>query len=202
MIPLMTSKRLMMGLTQHQAHATSLFAVGTTGLAGAVSYSTEVDVEVAAAIALCGMVTAGLGANASARLSQEALRKALGAFMLVVAPTIPAKDYLFEATSRNDDEMQKKNEHEDPGDKNGIYSSSSFAWRILTACGIGCCSGFLAGMFGVGGGAVVVPALSVFMDMNHYQALGTSLCGTCAVSSHRYERQTKDSLCSQFQSSS
>jgi uncharacterized membrane protein YfcA len=33
-------------------------------------------------------------------------------------------------------------------------------------------------MFGVGGGAVVVPALTLFLDMNHYQALGTSLCGT------------------------
>ena len=28
----------------------------------------------------------------------------------------------------------------------------------------------------MGGGAIVVPALTIATDMNHYQALGTSLC--------------------------
>ena len=74
MIPLMTSKRLM-GLTQHQAHATSLFAVATTGTAGALSYSGQVNYEVAAAIAFCGMATASLGAYASSKMSQAALKK-------------------------------------------------------------------------------------------------------------------------------
>jgi len=74
MIPMMTSKGLM-GLTQHQAHATSLFAVATTGMAGALSYSGQVDYEVAAAIAACGMATAGMGAHASARMSQVSLKK-------------------------------------------------------------------------------------------------------------------------------
>ena len=41
---------------------------------------------------------------------------------------------------------------------------------------IGIGSGFLAGLFGVGGGAIVVPALTLATDMTHYQALGTSLC--------------------------
>lgn len=158
MIPLMTSKRLV-GLTQHQAHATSLFAVATTGAAGALSYSGQVDYEVAAAIAFSGMATASLGAHASARMSQAALKKALGVFMLLIAPTIPAKEYL----------ITKKEKTEKSGE-------TSFVRRYVVPAGIGCCSGFLAGVFGVGGGAVVVPALSLFTDMNHYQALGTSLC--------------------------
>jgi hypothetical protein len=41
MIPLMTSRLLQ--LSQHQAHGTSLFAVATTGAAGALSYSGQVD---------------------------------------------------------------------------------------------------------------------------------------------------------------
>jgi uncharacterized membrane protein YfcA len=48
--------------------------------------------------------------------------------------------------------------------------------RLIAPACIGCCSGFLAGLFGVGGGAIVVPALTLATDMNHYQALGTSLC--------------------------
>ena len=42
--------------------------------------------------------------------------------------------------------------------------------------GLGSFSGFQAGLFGVGGGAIVVPALTLFTDLDHYQALGTSLC--------------------------
>jgi len=79
--------------------------------------------------------------------------------MLLVAPTIPAKEYLISTK----EEPQKAVE-------------TSFVRRYIVPAGIGCCSGFLAGVFGVGGGAIVVPALSLFTDMNHYQALGTSLC--------------------------
>ena len=183
MIPLMTSRKVL-GLTQHQAHATSLFAVATTGLAGAVSYSSlgqendcnNVDVRVAATVALSGMAMASLGAHASARLSQAFLKRSLGILMLFVAPTIPARDYLLErhqnTTKSKNATIITESEIEDP--------SFLVSWeRYIKALSIGCCSGFLAGVFGVGGGAVVVPALSLFMDMNHYQALGTSLCGTC-----------------------
>jgi uncharacterized membrane protein YfcA len=178
MVPLMTSKRLFqVGLTQHQAHATSLFAVATTGLAGAMSYSGEVDYEVAAFVALSGMATASLGAHASARLSEKVLRKVLGVFMLAVAPTILAKDYIL-TTEPDADETNLVQFGDKDDDSDGDSSSSEVALRRIKASGIGCFSGFLAGMFGVGGGAVVVPALSLIMDMNHYQALGTSLCGT------------------------
>ncbi|OEU10072.1 hypothetical protein FRACYDRAFT_247682 [Fragilariopsis cylindrus CCMP1102] len=128
MIPLMTSKRLL-GLTQHQAHGTSLFAVATTGLAGAISYSGEVDFEAAGMIALFGMATASIGANATTKLSGATLKKALGVFMLLVAPTIPLKDYFTDPEKKEKKELEKSDKVED-----------------------------------------------LFTDMNHYQALGTSLC--------------------------
>ncbi|KAG7370165.1 permease [Nitzschia inconspicua] len=164
MIPLMTSTKLL-HLPQHAAHGTSLFAVATTGLAGALGYQGQVDYQAAACIALSGMVTARAGALATTRLSGVDLRKALGAFMLAVAPLVPAKQYLV-----------KQNE-ERIGTNDDVATASSPSWiqKYVIPLGIGSCSGFLAGMFGVGGGAVVVPALSVLTDMNHYQALGTSL---------------------------
>jgi uncharacterized protein len=162
MIPLMTTPRLL-GLSQHAAHGTSLFAVATTGLAGALGYQGQVDYQAAACVALAGMVTARAGALATTRLSPGALRKSLGVFMLAVAPLVPAKQYLVpketeESTSR-------------------LEQSSTSPWiqHYVIPAGIGSCSGFLAGLFGVGGGAVVVPALTVLTNMNHYQALGTSL---------------------------
>eukprot|EP00934_Nitzschia_sp_Nitz4_P007110 Nitzschia sp. Nitz4//scaffold3_size479765//296899//297816//NITZ4_000122-RA/size479765-processed-gene-1.523-mRNA-1//-1//CDS//3329550824//7100//frame0 len=159
MIPLMTSK-YMLRLSQHQAHGTSLFAITTTGLAGALGYSGQVDYEAAAAIACTGMVTARIGAMATSMLSGVMLRRGLGLLMLCVSPLLPANAYLKEETVV-DAEGQ---------------SERSVVQRVVVPAMIGSFSGLLAGLFGVGGGAIVVPALTVATDMNHYQALGTSLC--------------------------
>mmetsp|Transcript_10431 Transcript_10431/g.30261 ORF Transcript_10431/g.30261 Transcript_10431/m.30261 type:complete len:235 (+) Transcript_10431:103-807(+) len=161
MIPMLTSRFLR--LTQHQAHGTSLFAVTTTGIAGALGYSGQVDYEAAAAIAGCGMVTAQFGARATTLLSGPTLKKCLGLFMICVAPLVPAKAYLI----KDGDEVDKAKE---TPENVPLYQ------KLLVPAAIGSCSGFLAGLFGVGGGAVVVPALTVATEMNHYQALGMSGC--------------------------
>jgi uncharacterized protein len=48
---------------------------------------------------------------------------------------------------------------------------STFA--ILLA--IGLVAGVLSGMFGIGGGIVIVPALLFFLDLKEFEAIGTSL---------------------------
>jgi len=160
MIPLMTSSLLR--ISQHQAHGTSLFAVATTGIAGALGYSGQVDLETAAIISIFGMMTARVGANLTTKLSEKLLKQSLGIFMLIIAPLVPAKDYIAEMRTNNKLDTEKR--------------PKTFEERVAYPAIIGLSSGFLAGMFGVGGGAIVVPALTVATDMNHFQALGTSLC--------------------------
>lgn len=164
MIPLMTSSSLLK-LTQHQAHGTSLFAVAATGLAGAVGYAEHVQWEAAGVIACCGMVTARMGAALTAKLSEHILKRALGIFMICVAPIVPLKQYIVHQPN-------------DPTIASTINSCEplTMSQQVLPPAVIGIGSGFMAGLFGVGGGAIVVPALTIFTDMNHYQALGTSLC--------------------------
>lgn len=169
MIPLMTSARLLR-LNQHQAHGTSLFAVAATGVAGALGYQGQVEYDAAASIAACGVVTAGFGASMTTRLSAAALKKALGIFMILVAPLVPLKAYL------KDDSSDGGTTDGTTPDYDEEQPSKPWQQRLLPPAMIGLCSGFLAGLFGVGGGAVVVPALTLCTDMNHYQALGTSLC--------------------------
>lgn len=197
-----------LGLSQHQAHGTSLFAVGTTGLAGALGYgitfgddsdetsSSENDVagenstrtsssqqrtlptddtqsnqpqkglvklDTALALATTAMITARFGAIASSKLSERMLQRALGAFMIGVAPLVPAKAYLNPFAT----------DMPEPVDGDAAKSQLE---RLLPASVIGIFSGFLSGMFGVGGGAIVVPALVLSTDMSHHSALGTSLC--------------------------
>jgi uncharacterized membrane protein YfcA len=161
MIPLMTSGLLR--LSQHQAHGTSLFAVAATGLAGAVSYSEHVQVESAATVAIFGVMTARLGAQMTTKLSEKMLKRALGVLMLAMAPAVPLKAYILEKHAADQSTKVK-------GD-----TDLSIAQRFLPPAAIGLASGFLAGLFGVGGGTIVVPALTMATDMNHYQALATSL---------------------------
>jgi uncharacterized membrane protein YfcA len=47
--------------------------------------------------------------------------------------------------------------------------------NYLTAGLIGLCSGIISGLFGVGGGIVLVPAMMFFMGMGIHQAVGSSL---------------------------
>lgn len=214
MIPMMTAatqrigyRRLFsgLGLSQHQAHGTSLFAVGSTGLFGALAYGIRVDTEdeddadrihnnnnntniskqqglveldIAIALTATAMITARFGAIASSMLSERALKKMLGGFMLFVAPLVPGKKYI--TSFGNDVDTDTTSEHHIKSQANLLdnrreETSSSSMERLLPASFIGMFSGFLAGMFGVGGGAIVVPSLVLSTDMTHHAALGTSL---------------------------
>lgn len=45
----------------------------------------------------------------------------------------------------------------------------------LTLLGIGLVAGVLAGMFGIGGGLIIVPALLLIVKLKELEAIGTSL---------------------------
>ncbi len=47
--------------------------------------------------------------------------------------------------------------------------------EVLILLAIGIAAGTLSGMFGVGGGVIIVPALIFFLGMSQHQAQGTSL---------------------------
>lgn len=194
MIPLMTSKLLQ--LSQHTAHGTSLFAVAATGIAGALGYGLKdtVEVDSAAAVACCGMMTASLGARQTSRMSGVILRKALGVFMLCVAFVVPARGYIadrygnpkscngegagIDEGTKNDDNpptggtlqsifMQSKEQSElvySQEESETIFQkavrNASFQ-RLFPSAVIGLTSGFMAGMFGVGGGAVSLARLFI-----------------------------------------
>lgn len=47
--------------------------------------------------------------------------------------------------------------------------------HYFSLLGIGLVAGVLSGMFGIGGGLIIVPALIFLMKMKEFEALGTSL---------------------------
>lgn len=188
------------GVSQHVAHGTSLFAVCATGIAGAIGFGVQdLHLDSVAALSLTGMITARMGALFIHKLNQKQLQLGLGIFMICVAPLVPLKPYIANQFGGGtqmvleDDGENKQNEIEGlPMTKSPIptpldqakenFKSNletkeyNFNDRILLPSFVGLGSGFISGLFGVGGGAVTVPALTIATDVTHYQALGTSLC--------------------------
>jgi uncharacterized membrane protein YfcA len=91
--------------------------------------------------------------------------------MLFIAPLVPGKKYLDAWLEDNTNESKNKQI-----ENTKTQQPSSNLERLLPASFIGMFSGFLSGLFGVGGGAIVVPSLVLSTDMSHHAALGTSLC--------------------------
>ena len=141
------------GMEQRRAHATSLAAIVPIALAAVIGYALDDSVDWAAA----GLLTAGAIAGTMAgtrvlrRVPQRALRVIFALFMLGSAALLP-----IEATSTKP-----------------VGELDLLAGTSLVAVGL--VAGGLAGLLGVGGGIVMVPALVLVLAEPQAIAKGTSL---------------------------
>lgn len=179
-IPILTSSLLR--LTQRQANASNLVAVAATGFAGASAYAlagtdydnteeeesdsqqwreSNVQIDMSMAAALCGMVTARMGAKISNKLSEQTLKRGLAVVMYTAAPAVHLRSFF-------DGSGNKKTE------KNDVAFGS--LPRLLPAAIIGSGAGIFSGITGLGGGIITVSAFTLCTDLTYKQALGTSLC--------------------------
>lgn len=142
------------GLTQHQAHGTSLAVIAATALPATVIYALhgQVDWRTALPVAIGSLVTARFGARAASRLSGVALKRAFAVFLVLVAARlfwrVPA-----------------------PADHAGIPGLAGIGFDLA----VGAAVGLVAGFMGVGGGIVAVPAFVLGLGMSQHVAQGTSL---------------------------
>ena len=145
---------MVVGLGRHRAHATSLAAIVLIALAGAVSFglSGEIELALGVTVGLGGVAGSVLGASAMHRMSSRALSFVFGVVLLVAALRM-----IFGA--------------------NPLPGSGEFddVARVMIALGIGLVAGFFAGVAGVGGGVVIVPASVFFLGLSQHEAQGTSL---------------------------
>jgi uncharacterized protein len=151
MVPLMTH---FLKLTQHQAHGTSLVAIVFTAAVGAATYTLHGDTDWKGALilAVTAIFTARFGALFAHSLPEKKLKKAFGAFLVFVSLLLLLKPYL-PTTGQ----------------------TLAFWGSLLVFLGIGALTGFISGMMGVGGGAVMVPPMVIIGNMTQHLAQGTSL---------------------------
>ena len=142
-----------LGLSQRNAAATSTLAIVPTSISGVISYATGGHVDwLAAALLFCGMFVGGqVGSWLLSRLPELALRWIFVVFLVFVVVDqvsfVPSRDH-------------------------------QIAMTVVTGIGLallGVVIGTLAGLLGIGGGALAVPSLSMLFGASDLVARGTSL---------------------------
>ncbi len=151
LVPLLTG---VLCLSQHQAHGTSLAAIGATALASLLVYGTHghVDWGTAALVGAASMLTARYGARLAARTSRRNLRRAFALLLVFVALRL-----LWKAPAAAGSPFH------------GVVPAVGFDLLLGAAIGL------LAGFMGVGGGLLAVPAFALVLGMTQQTAQGTSL---------------------------
>ena len=143
-----------LGLSQRNEAATSMLAIVPTSISGVISYATggHVDWLPPAALLFCGMFIGGqIGSWLLSRLPELVLRWIFVAFLVFVVINqvsfVPSRDHQIVMT-------------------------------VVTGIGLallGVVIGTLAGLLGIGGGALAVPSLSMLFGASDLVARGTSL---------------------------
>lgn len=165
-----------------EAVAISLAAVGATSLVGFLHRWRlgEVELRTGLLFAVAGSVGAPVGTWLGGLLPDTMLLFAFAALMVIVAVR------LWQQTSRptNQAVACPPAETEDAPtcrrDASGALILTSQCAALLLIVGVA--TGILSGLFGVGGGFVIVPALILFSGMSIHRAVGTSLMIIALVS--------------------
>jgi uncharacterized protein len=161
---------LLLSMDQRLAHGTSLAAVLPIAVSGLIGFALEdsVDWPVALFLTLGAMVGAVIGTKLLHMLSTVVLARAFGVVLLASAIRL-----LF-----------------DHSEGNGRGDLTALMVVLLLVVGL--CAGTLAGLLGVGGGVIMVPAMIIIFGIPAAVAKGTSLAVIIPTSIVATQRNLKN----------
>ncbi len=168
-----------LGLPARAAVGVSLAAVGGTALFGAAPRVVrgEAELGVGALFAVAGMCGAPVGNLLAGYLPEPLLLACFAVLMLLVAARMWAASRVQRAALLESHAVQLDGE----GEKTPAPpAASGRRWGLLAGVGLG--TGVLSGLFGVGGGFVIVPALVLLGGMDMHRAVPTSLLAIFFIS--------------------
>lgn len=156
MVPLLTLGGFVP--TIHQAAGTSIAGVVFTSLSGTIAYWLRrvIDVRIGLLLMPMTIIGAWCGARLSALIDARWLAIGFGAILLYPVGMM----------------LQGKPPKEIPFSLRGDVREARL---YLTAGIVGFIAGIASGMFGIGGGTVLVPGLAVFLGLDIVTAVATSL---------------------------
>jgi hypothetical protein len=180
-----------LGVPAREAVGISLVSVGLTSFIGFLKKWQQCDVELPTGLlfAAAGMLGAPIGAWLARLLPETVLMFLFAGLMLTIAARMwmkaghSATEVPACEIGGRSGETAALEAADGPGcqrDAAGRLILSSRCVRLLLLVGI--LAGILSGMFGVGGGFIIVPALVLFSGMSIVRAVGTSLMVISMVS--------------------
>lgn len=157
-VPILT---LFFKVSVHTAIGTSLFVDVIASLTVAYSYykNDNIDLKSGIWIALTSIIGAQLGASFASKMGEGNLSSSFGVVLVIAGLLMIRKSYKKESESSN----------------TSIRFNFKKEWeKILSALIIGLGIGILSGIFGAGGGVMILLALIVLMSFPLHKAIGTS----------------------------
>jgi uncharacterized membrane protein YfcA len=176
-----------LGIAPKVAVGVSLAAVGATAAFGMIHRLRAGEVEVGTGLifSAAGMIGAPIGSWIGSKLPDRLLLLLFAGVMVLVAVRMWRR-----SISRPEDSKAIRAASDAPGlgergpacrrDPAGRLRMSSRCAALLALVGLA--TGILSGLFGVGGGFVIVPALVFFSGMGIHRAVATSLLAISLVS--------------------
>ncbi|MBZ0295654.1 MAG: sulfite exporter TauE/SafE family protein [Anaerolineae bacterium] len=156
---------VLLGFQFKEAVGTSLGALlMPVGIFAVIAYyrAGKLRLSIAVWIAL-GLIAGGVvGAQIATNLDTSVLERLYGVFLLYTGWRFVEPRKLW-----------REYRSETPTPKEETPAVVDLPWYYLLGVGLG--AGVLAGMFGIGGGAVIVPALVGLLKFDQHLAVGTSL---------------------------
>jgi uncharacterized protein len=164
-----------------EAVGISLIAVGTLSGVGLVQrwQMGHVESKPGLIFAFAGMLGTPFGSVLASQIPEQLLLGLFAILMLVIAVR------MWHSAKAPETIQLSAHVEEDQGpicrrDGAGLLKLTLGCARLLAAVGLA--AGLLAGLFGVGGGFIIVPALIAFSGMPIHRAVGTSLLVVTLVS--------------------
>lgn len=168
MVPIL----LALGYEPVQAVATSTLSIVITALSGSLQNwrMGYLNLNRVLGIGFPALITAQIGAYLAERLSSEVLLISFGCFLLF-------NTYLVGVRKRVAAQKMREEEREAENIKSAQIPQNSnlFSHPIVARIFTGSAAGLLAGMFGVGGGVIMVPLQIILLKETIKTAIQTSL---------------------------
>lgn len=172
-----------LGMDTREAVGVSLVSVGITSLVGFVGRwrTGQVEIRTGLLFAVAGMIGAPFGSWLAGLIPESLLLTLFALLMLAVAFRMWSKASAVAL------EAPACPTNSEDGDGPSCQRDAEGNLRLTSRCArlllfVGLLTGVLSGLFGVGGGFVIVPALITFSGMAIHRAVGTSLLVIMLVS--------------------
>jgi uncharacterized membrane protein YfcA len=158
-VPILT---MIFNVSVHAAIGTSLFVDVIASLTVAYSYYKNGNIELKSGIwiAITSIIGAQLGASFASKMGEGNLSSSFGVVLIIAGLSMVHKSY---------------KEKSDSSDNLSGFIHFKKEWqKILAALIIGLGIGIISGIFGAGGGVMILLALIVLMSFPLHKAIGTS----------------------------